>query len=131
MNKDHDPSTTIGYCNPPVETRFKKGVSGNPRGRPKGRLNLKLAVHQAFTRPVLVRAGLKTRRITSLEAIAHKQMERAIKGNDRAAQAVFKIATQLGLLREHSTDQFPDLTGLDDDELRLLGQLVQKIRWRW
>ena len=25
----------VGYCNPPEYTRFKKGQSGNPNGRPK------------------------------------------------------------------------------------------------
>lgn len=25
----------VGYCKPPVETRFKPGQSGNPSGRPK------------------------------------------------------------------------------------------------
>jgi hypothetical protein len=27
---------TVGYGKPPVHTRFQKGVSGNPRGRPRG-----------------------------------------------------------------------------------------------
>src|SRR5205814_10151941 len=31
----------IGYTRPPEATRFKKGQSGNPRGRPKNVRNLK------------------------------------------------------------------------------------------
>ena len=31
----------VGYGNPPKESRFKKGQSGNQRGRPKGSKNLK------------------------------------------------------------------------------------------
>jgi hypothetical protein len=30
----------IGYAKPPQETQFKKGVSGNSRGRPRGSKNL-------------------------------------------------------------------------------------------
>lgn len=31
---NHDASETIGYGKPPLSTRFKKGESGNPNGRP-------------------------------------------------------------------------------------------------
>ena len=30
-NKTYD----VGYCNPPQHSRFQKGKSGNPSGRPK------------------------------------------------------------------------------------------------
>ena len=36
------PAATMRVCfrRPPEATRFKKGISGNPRGRPKGSLNV-------------------------------------------------------------------------------------------
>ena len=33
--EDAAPETQVGYGNPPVQTRFRKGQSGNPGGRPK------------------------------------------------------------------------------------------------
>ena len=46
MSKQRDHSATdrhlkdyeVGYRKPPVAFRFKKGASGNPKGRPPGRL---------------------------------------------------------------------------------------------
>src|ERR1700722_3483085 len=37
---DSDSTSDVGYGKPPRRTRFRKGVSGNPKGRPKGSKNL-------------------------------------------------------------------------------------------
>ena len=39
MSDDDQPDYKVGYKKPPLHTRFQKGQSGNPRGRPKGSKN--------------------------------------------------------------------------------------------
>ena len=54
MENDSEPekpkSSKTGYCNPPEHTRFKTGQSGNPRGRPKGTLNLATVLERTLAR---------------------------------------------------------------------------------
>jgi hypothetical protein len=90
----------VGYGRPPRHTRFKPGQSGTPGGRPKYTRNLKTIIQQALTGRITVREGERRRTITKLEGVVLRQVEGALKGNDRAALATLKIAAQVGLLDE-------------------------------
>ncbi len=74
----------VGYGKPPVHTRFKKGQSGNPRGRPKGsrnRLAPRLAVDE------LVRIMESKRSSPSLKVkVAKTILDLAMLGGGRIAQ---------------------------------------------
>ncbi len=50
MTEDQSPS--VGYMNPPEHTRFKKGKSGNPRGRPRKQEDLNTILNRVLKRKV-------------------------------------------------------------------------------
>jgi hypothetical protein len=88
----------VGYGRPPILSQFKPGASGNPKGRPKKSRNLKTIIRNALTTNVVVREGEKKRSVSKLEGIVLRQLESALKGNDKAALATLKMAAQVGLL---------------------------------
>ena len=48
MGSDHD----AGYGKPPRHSRFKKGQSGNPKGRPRGGRNFSTDVKATLEEPI-------------------------------------------------------------------------------
>jgi hypothetical protein len=85
---------TIGYGRPPVGHRFKKGQSGNPKGRPKGARGLKSEIAEVLNETFPV-AGSR-RRVTTRKAVLLKQREKAIKSGDaRAASLLLGYAQSL------------------------------------
>ena len=82
----------VGYRRPPKHTRFQRGMSGNPRGRPKKSQNLKTIIQHALTASVVVREGENKRHVSKLEGIVLRQVESALKGDGKAALAALKMA---------------------------------------
>jgi hypothetical protein len=67
-----EPTTSdyeVGYGRPPVHSRFKPGVSGNPSGRPKGTPNLKTLFNRILKEEVSLREGAEVRKVTKAEAL--------------------------------------------------------------
>jgi hypothetical protein len=83
-------SQVVGYCKPPVHTRFKKGQSGNPSGRRKKKTRVGIfdIFQEELDRILTVRYNGKSVRMTALEHIIFRQFLRAAKGDVRALQTV-------------------------------------------
>jgi hypothetical protein len=88
----------VGYKRPPLHTRFKPGRSGNPKGRPKGRLNLNTEVMGIISKKVEVRDGDKNRQMSLLAANVLAHAIKGAKGDVRSASFLFNNVHKLGLV---------------------------------
>lgn len=87
------PRKRIGYGRPPTATRFKKGVSGNPKGRPKDNPNIEALFHRELKRKRSATIDGKSVKLPGLELIVVSLMQRALQGDHKACQLVLGFAT--------------------------------------
>jgi hypothetical protein len=81
----------IGYGKPPEKTRFAKGRSGNPRGRPKGSQNLGTIFRQVSQRKVRIVENGKPRSVTLLQASILQIANKAATGDIRAFKELIAL----------------------------------------
>ncbi len=76
------------------DTRFTKGVSGNPAGRPKKRRPNVSAFDIVFDKVLTVHQGGKERELTVDEALQLQTYHAALKGSKMAIRQVLKMIEQ-------------------------------------
>jgi hypothetical protein len=86
-----DNNKGVGYRRPPKQHQFKKGQSGNPKGRPKGTKDLKTDLENELNETLEINEGGKVRRISKQRALIKSQVAKAIKGDGRAALNVMQL----------------------------------------
>ncbi|MAQ85198.1 MAG: hypothetical protein CMH12_18390 [Maritimibacter sp.] len=84
MSTHEDGDYEVGYGKPPKHTRFQKGQSGNPRGRPKGAKGFKASLKRELETKVTIRDGNQERKISKAEAAAKRLIANALKGDMKA-----------------------------------------------
>lgn len=99
-SQGRDVDYEIGYRKPPKSTRFQKGKSGNPKGRPKGSRTINALLERALDAPVTIIDAGRAITIEQRAALFKALVARAIKGDIRSAALVIKLMEQSGLHHE-------------------------------
>ena len=97
----------VGFGRPPRATQFKKGVSGNKKGRPKGSKNIATLFHAEMYQRVAITENGERRMITKVEAALKQLINKAATGDPKAIHAMINISRELGDLRLPDTLQQP------------------------
>jgi hypothetical protein len=80
---------------PDFHTRFKKGQSGNPRGRPKGRKNEATQIREVLLKQIRISDANGVRTVSKIAAAVEVCLNKALKGDIRALEKIMKIAEKL------------------------------------
>jgi hypothetical protein len=114
---------SVGYGKPPEHSRFRKGQSGNPHGRPKGRLNIASVLLKTLREKVTIEEDGKHRTMTKLEASMKQLVNKAASGDLRA------LCFLVGITREaeqSASEQAGAKDVLNDLDKKVLMNIIQR-----
>ena len=97
---DDATAKAIGFGNPPTETRFRSGRSGNAKGRPRQSQSVKAIATRLFDAKIPVRIGEKTTSLPFLLALAHTLKAGALNGDAKMTRAFSRVMEALGYYNE-------------------------------
>jgi uncharacterized protein DUF5681 len=112
----------VGYGKPPKATQFKRGRSGNPKGRPKGSRNLASDLAAELGEHITVREDGRSRRISKQRALIKSLMARALQGDVRATAAM--LALYARVITEPVDDSDDEIQA---DELQILRRFAPRL----
>lgn len=109
----------VGYKRPPKEHQFKKGVSGNPKGRPKNNTTFAENVLDEMQEKIMVKESGKPKKITKKQALAKKLVAEALNGKNSAIKLLLPIlASETNLTKEVDEELSANDTQIIEDYIR-------------
>ena len=119
--------TKRGYKNPPKEYQFKRGKSGNPKGRPRKKkqsssdpgLDLIASVHRELGKTISVQENGQHKEVTKLDAFSAQLVAQSVNGKPSQQKMLLSLLTQ----GQHETTEkqtLEQLQSYDEDRLKEL-----------
>lgn len=81
----------VGYKKPPKRTQFKKGKSGNPKGRPKHSHNMVTLLDEELDKKIMLQQNGKSLVMTQREAIVKRLVHNALTGEMRSLVTILGV----------------------------------------
>ena len=147
-NPEESSPYKVGYGKTPVETRFKKGQSGNPKGRPKKKkltpeeemeaLVPKTTLKKALAETISIKVGDQMMKTSKFDALVKKLVNDALGGDKHALRTLVQLQRDFKLheITERSAKGIQPLVvkhaNLNNDHMRQIWgdhntRLVNKI----
>lgn len=123
MADNNESGYPVGYRKPPVRTRFKKGESGNPKGRPKGSLNLATVLIRTLREHVVVNEGGHRKTVTKLEAAVKQLANKAASGDLGALRQLFSV---MDTVEQRSQEAATPMTSLDAADQEVVQKMLER-----
>lgn len=114
-------SYKVGYRRPPKKNQFKKGQSGNPKGRPKGSSNFLTLLEQELQKSITITEDGKTKTISRKQAMVKRMVAGALQGDQKALYTLVELMRRIGHFDETEVDAL-----LPDDYESILDSYIEK-----
>jgi Family of unknown function (DUF5681) len=86
---------SVGYKQPPPQTQFKPGQSGNPQGRPKRAAVLPDVIAKELRKRVPIVSNGKRQKVSMLEAIVKQLLTKAASGDPKAMTILYRVLKEI------------------------------------
>ena len=123
MAADQEGNYEVGYGKPPRHTRFQKGRSGNPAGRPRGKKNLATLLSDALDQKIVVVENARRKKISKREAIVTQLVNKSASADLKATQILLAMLRDVETRADSGCADIGSLTEADR-------QIIQRIQAR-
>jgi hypothetical protein len=111
----------VGYGKPPKQTRFRKGASGNRRGRPKGRRNFATVLTEILKEKIVINESGVRKTVTKQEAALKQLVNKATSGD---LIALRQLTALVRSAEEGAVE--PPRNQPSEDDLKIMQRVLQR-----
>ncbi len=116
-----------GYGCPPQKSRFQKGQSGNPSGRPKGSKSFLTALDESLAQEIIITEGAKKKKLAKRDVIARQLVNKSVSGDSKTISILLSQIKELEK-RLDTTHSFPTLSDADRCVISTVYKRIKKIQ---
>lgn len=118
----------VGRNRPPIHSRFKKGTSGNPKGRRRrAPLDITRQIQDIYLDGVVVNVGGKKKRVSKIIALVQKHLSQALMGDHKSTALSVALAREFGVFSIKEQPEF-DFSAFTPEEKQQCLDAFQIIR---
>ena len=108
--------------------RFRKGVTGNPRGRPRKSITVDSAILGALGEKVAINRNGRSRRVTLAQATALQMANRGAAGDARVGKIAFDLAQKAEDRLAAATPATADFAASDAEIIERIAARIVRAR---